>query len=64
MHLPDTEAPESITVELTDEWQTYEISLSEFPNTDLKTLITPLGFVFEQKPQAFRIRNARYEKSD
>lgn len=60
--LPDTEPPESVELQLTDAWRTYEIDLARFENTDLSSLMTPLGFTFMQKPQAFSLRNARYVK--
>ena len=64
LFLPDTAAPESVELELTDSWKTYEIDLARFSNTDLSNLITPLGFAFEKEPQSFFIKNARFVKSD
>jgi len=62
--LSDTEAPESVELQLTDAWQSYEIDLAKFDNTDLSKLITPLGFTFSQEPQSFSLRNARYVIAD
>ena len=62
--LPDTEPPESVELQLNSAWQSYEIDLARFENTDLSNLITPLGFTFLQEPQSFSLRNARYVTAD
>jgi hypothetical protein len=62
--LPDTEPPESVELQLGPAWQTYEIDLERFENTDLSNLMTPLGFTFLQEPQSFSLRNARYVTAD
>ncbi len=62
--LPDSESPESVEIQLADEWRTYEIDLAKFPKTDLSKLITPLGFGFIEKPQSFLLRSARYVAND
>lgn len=62
--LPDTMPPDSVSLAITSEWATYEVDLGRFPNTDLTSLITPLGFSFAGEPQSFYIRNARYETTE
>lgn len=49
-----------ITIELTDEWKTFEIDLDEFETADFSKIIVPLGFIFFDEPVSFSIRNARY----
>ena len=49
---------------LTDQWQTYEVDLSEFKTADLEILTTPFGFVFYMEPVAFSVRNVRYMRPD
>ena len=61
---PDDEAPPSVALTLTDEWQTYEIPLASFPPVDLDILHIPLAFVFGDAPVAFSVRNARYLPAD
>ena len=63
-YLPDTEPPESTRLRITNQWETYEIDLDNFGNTDLSALITPLSFLFLQEPQSFWLRNARYVEAD
>lgn len=63
-YLPDYEAPDSVQLRLSDEWQTYEIDLADFPNTDVTALITPLSFIFVREPQSFWLRNARFVRAD
>ena len=48
-------------LQITDQWQTYEIDLAEFKTANLSKLWTPLGFVFPgPKAQTVSVRNARY----
>lgn len=51
-------------LELSDQWQIYEIDLAEFETADLTMLSVPLGFVFLDGPVSFSIRNARFVKRD
>jgi hypothetical protein len=51
-------------LQLSDEWQTYEIDLSEFKTADLRILSIPLGFVFLEEPVSFSVRTARFVKAD
>jgi len=62
--LPDWEAPDSVELTLTEDWHTFEIDLDRFERTDLRNLITPLGFAFFEIPQSFEIRTARYVMSE
>ena len=50
-------------IQLSDEWQTYEIDLEEFETADLSILSVPLGFVFLEEPVSFSIRTARFVKN-
>ena len=53
-----------IELQLTDQWQTYEIDLAEFETADLSKLDSALGFVFLQKePQSFSVRTVRFVDS-
>jgi hypothetical protein len=51
-------------IQLTDQWQTYEIDLDEFETANLSILSVPLGFVFLDEPVAFSLRTARFVKAD
>jgi hypothetical protein len=51
-------------LQLSDQWQTYEIDLAEFETADLSILTVPLGFVFIDGPVAFSVRTAKFIKSD
>ncbi|MFZ9023044.1 MAG: hypothetical protein ACO2ZA_08150, partial [Litorivicinaceae bacterium] len=51
-------------LQLSDQWQIYEIDLQEFETADLTILSVPLGFVFLEEPVAFSIRSARFVKSE
>ena len=53
-----------IKLQLSDQWQTYEIDLTRFETADLRILSTPLGFVFFEEPVAFSIRTARFVRAD
>jgi hypothetical protein len=53
-----------VPLTLTDQWQTYEISLADFETADLEILTIPFGFVFYQEPVAFSVRSVKYTKSD
>ncbi len=57
---PDTEAPPMVRLELTDDWQTYDLDLDSFKSPDLAALHIPLGFNFGDAPVSFSIRNAIY----
>jgi hypothetical protein len=51
-------------LQLSDQWQTYEIDLTEFETADLRILSIPVGFVFFEEPVSFSVRNARFIKAD
>ena len=51
-------------LQLSDQWQAYEIDLEEFETADLSILSVPLGFVFFEEPVAFSVRTARFVKAD
>jgi hypothetical protein len=53
-----------IKLQLSDQWQTYEIDLTRFETADLRILLTPLGFVFFEEPVAFSVRTARFVRVD
>ena len=59
---PDHLEPISVQLQLSDEWQTYEIDLNEFAPNDLSRLHVVLGFSIYPADDAlvFAIRNARY----
>ena len=48
-------------IEITDEWQTYNIDLTDFKTADLSKLSTIMGFVFLQdNAQSFSVRTIRF----
>jgi hypothetical protein len=51
-------------LQLSDQWETYEIDLEVFETADLSILSVPLGFIFFDEPVSFAVRNARFVKSD
>ena len=52
-----------ITMELTDQWQTYEFDLSEFKTADLKTINVPFGIVFQgSQGQTIQLRTIQFKK--
>lgn len=53
-----------LEIQLSDNWQTYEIDLAEFETADLSILSTPLGFVFFEEPVSFSVRTAEFVKAD
>ena len=57
-------ASTKVLLQLTDQWQTYEIDLAEFKTADLKILAVPLGFVFYQDALSFSVRTAKFVKTD
>ena len=57
---PDDGSQANIPLKLTDEWQTYDIDLAQFENADLSHLHVVLGFLFDEEPQAFSVRNAKF----
>jgi hypothetical protein len=62
--LPDWEAPDTVTLQITDQWEAYEIDLASFPRTNFGILMSPLGFTFlGEEPLSFSLRNARYVSS-
>jgi hypothetical protein len=52
-----------VRLQLTDQWQTYEIDLSEFETADM-TMLDAIGFTFYEEPQAFSIRTIKFVKAD
>ena len=59
---PDDREPISVELLLSNEWQSYEISLDEFAPNDLSRLHVVLGFLIypADDPLVFSVRNARY----
>ena len=54
-----------IEIQLTNQWQTYEIKLSDFKTADLSKLTNVLGFVFVQpQPLSFSVKSAKYLKRE
>lgn len=51
-------------LQLSDDWQIYEIDLTEFKTADLSILSTPLGFVFFEEPVSFSVRTAKFITAD
>jgi hypothetical protein len=51
-------------LELSDQWQAYEIDLAEFETADLSILAIPVGLVFFEEPVSFSIRTARFIEAD
>lgn len=52
-----------IALQLTDQWQTYEIDLARFETADVERL-RALGFIFlNQEPQSFSVRSLRFADS-
>jgi len=51
-------------LELSDQWQAYEIDLAEFETADLSILAIPVGLVFFEEPVSFSIRTARFIETD
>lgn len=69
LNLEDSEDPVDGTstrlpLQLTDQWQTFEIDLAEFETADLKILSIPFGFVFFEDAVSFSVRTAKYVKAD
>lgn len=60
---PDDGSQTNIPIQLSNQWQTYEIDLGRFENADLSRLYVVLGFLFFEEPQSFSIRNARYTRA-
>ncbi|MGB5492213.1 MAG: hypothetical protein WBM76_15410 [Woeseiaceae bacterium] len=53
-----------VPLQLTGDWQTFEIDLSEFTAAGTKIRSVPLGFVFYEEPVPFSVRIAKYVKTD
>lgn len=51
-------------IELSNQWQTYEIELAEFKTADLTKLSIPLGFIFLDEPVSFSVRTAKFVNTD
>ena len=51
-------------IELSDDWQTFKIDLSEFETANLEILSVPVGFVFFEEPVSFSVRTARFIRAD
>ncbi len=51
-------------LELTDQWQTYEIDLAEFETADLTILWVPVGFVFFEDPVSFSVRTIKFVRTE
>jgi hypothetical protein len=57
---PDDGTETRVTITLSDEWQTYDIALSEFETADLTQLHMVVGFVFLENEQEVQIRTVEY----
>jgi hypothetical protein len=58
---PDDGSETKVPVKLVPEWKTYELSLSRFEGTDLKTLYVVAEFIFaNDKAQTIYVRNVKY----
>ena len=53
-----------VAIPITDEWQTYEVDLSEFETADSTKLRVVAGFVFGGEPSSYSVRNIRYLDKD
>lgn len=53
-----------IELQLTDQWQRYELDLADFKTADLAQLRTSIGFVFGQEAQSFSVRTVKYIDSE
>ena len=69
VNLEDVEDPADgsstrVELQLSDEWQTYEIDLERFETADLEILRAALGFIFFEEPLSFSIRTAKFAKAE
>ena len=53
----------NVEIQLTKQWQVYEVDLEKFENADLDKLHVVLGFLFFEEPQAFSMRTAKFVSS-
>jgi hypothetical protein len=53
-----------IELQLSDQWQTFEIDLERFETADLRILDIPFGFVFFEEPVSFSVRTVRFVKAE
>lgn len=53
-----------IELQVSDEWQTFEIDLERFETADLRILDVPFGFVFFEDPVSFSVRTVRFVKAE
>ena len=53
-----------LELQLSDEWQTYEIDLERFETADLGIMDVPFGFVFFEDPVSFSVRTIRFVKTE
>ncbi len=52
-----------VKIEVTNEWEVYEIETSEFVTADMKTIMVPLAFVFEGPVgQKIHLRSVQFKK--
>lgn len=52
-------------LEVTDEWQTYNIDLADFKTADLSKLSSVIGFVFlNDEAQSFSVRTIRFVNAE
>lgn len=59
---PDDGSESRISFVLSDQWQTFEIPLSDFETTDLEDVFLPISFVFEGAAQNISIRDVSFVK--
>ena len=53
-----------VELELSDQWQTYEVDLARFETADLERLSAAVGFVFFEEPVSFSIRTIKFVRKD
>lgn len=54
---PDDGSESKILLNLTNEWAIYTIPLTAFETADLKRLFVVPSFIFQDTPQAIKIKN-------
>ena len=61
---PDDGSETHVELTLTDQWQTYDIPLSEFREADPSKLHVVAGFLFSGRAQTYSVRTIRYLNTD
>ncbi len=57
----DNGSETKVTLQLTEEWDTYEIDLKKFTGTNLKDLYVVTEFVFGDEPQSLCVRKIQFQ---